>query len=114
MADIAQMVNVLQSMILTRGGKMILTPTYYVFRMYVPFQGATFLPVAVDTPSYRYGKIALPAVEVTAARDASGTVQLALVNLDPHRAAAVAVRIAGRGRGFRRRSGAHRRCHGCP
>jgi alpha-L-arabinofuranosidase len=95
MANIAQMVNVLQAMILTRGERMILTPTYYVFRMYVPFQDATYLPVRVETPSYRYGATVLPAVEATAARDLSGTIHLALVNLDPQHAATVAVRIEG-------------------
>ena len=45
MANIAQMVNVIQSMILTDGGNMLLTPTYHVFRMYVPFQGAKVIPV---------------------------------------------------------------------
>ena len=39
MAAIAQMVNVLQSMIRTDGPKMLLTPTYYAFLMYQPFQG---------------------------------------------------------------------------
>ena len=43
-ANIAQMVNVLQAMILTDKEKMLLTPTYHVFRMYLPFQDATFLP----------------------------------------------------------------------
>ena len=38
MANIAQMVNVLQAMILTDKEKMVLTPTYHVFEMYVPFQ----------------------------------------------------------------------------
>lgn len=33
MANITQMVNVLQSMILTEGEKMVLTPTYHLFRM---------------------------------------------------------------------------------
>ncbi len=47
MANIAQMVNVLQAMILTDKEKMVLTPTYHVFRMYVPFQDATFVPVDV-------------------------------------------------------------------
>ena len=42
MANIAQMINVLQAMILTDKEKMLLTPTYYVFKMYVPFQDATF------------------------------------------------------------------------
>ena len=47
MANIAQMINVLQAMILTDKEKMVLTPTYHVFRMYVPFQDATFVPVDV-------------------------------------------------------------------
>jgi alpha-L-arabinofuranosidase len=95
MANIAQMINVLQAMILTRGDKMVLTPTYYVFRMYVPFQGATYLPVKVVTPSYRYGTVVLPAVDATAARDSSGTIHLALVNLDPHHVATVSALIEG-------------------
>ena len=41
MANIAQMINVLQAMILTDKEKMVLTPTYHVFKMYVPFQDAT-------------------------------------------------------------------------
>src|SRR3546814_2533630 len=44
LAAIAQMVNVLQAMILTKDDKMLLTPTYHVFDMYVPFQGATPYP----------------------------------------------------------------------
>ena len=36
MANIAQMINVLQAMILTDKEKMVLTPTYYVFKMYGP------------------------------------------------------------------------------
>lgn len=95
MANIAQMINVLQAMILTRGSEMVLTPTYYVFQMYVPFQDATYLPVRIDTPSYRYGTIVLPAVDATAARDKSGTIHLALVNLDPHHEATVTARIDG-------------------
>jgi hypothetical protein len=43
MANIAQMINVLQAMILTDKEKLVLTPTYYVFKMYVPFQDATFM-----------------------------------------------------------------------
>lgn len=40
MACIAQMVNVLQSVILTEGDRMILTPTYHVFHMYKRHQDA--------------------------------------------------------------------------
>jgi alpha-N-arabinofuranosidase len=74
---------------------MILTPTYYVYRMYVPFQDATFLPVDIRSPAYRYGKTVLAAVDATAARDKSGTIHLALVNLDPHHEITVSARIAG-------------------
>ncbi len=52
MANIAQMVNVLQAMILTDQDKLVLTPTYHVFHMYVPFQDATFLPVTFDAGTY--------------------------------------------------------------
>src|SRR3954447_713773 len=51
-ANIAQMVNVLQAMILTDGPRMTLTPTYHVFRMYVPFQDATLLPVTYQAGRY--------------------------------------------------------------
>lgn len=43
MANIAQMVNVLQSVILTEGEKMLLTPTYHVFNMYKDHQNAKLL-----------------------------------------------------------------------
>ncbi|MFC6316076.1 alpha-N-arabinofuranosidase [Lapidilactobacillus achengensis] len=48
MANIAQMVNVLQAMILTDGDKMIKTPTYYVFKMFVDHQDATALDTLDD------------------------------------------------------------------
>ena len=49
MANIAQLVNVLQALILTEGDKMLLTPTYHVFDMYQVHHDATFLPVDVTT-----------------------------------------------------------------
>jgi len=95
MANIAQMINVLQAMILTDGPKMLLTPTYHVFRMYVPFQDATFVPVAYDAGTYAHGAITLPRVDAIAARDAAGTLWLSLTNLDPTRPAAVSARLVG-------------------
>ena len=50
MTNIAQVVNVLQSMILTRGDKMVLTPTYYVYEMYRSHQDAIYLPLDIDAP----------------------------------------------------------------
>ena len=82
-ANIAQMINVLQAMILTDGGKMVLTPTYHVFRMYVPFQDATFLPVRFNAGELVLAGKTLPQVDAMAASDKAGQVWVALVNVDP-------------------------------
>ena len=95
MTSIAQTINVLQAMILTDGPKMVLTPTYHVFHMYIPFQGATSLPVDLKTPSYKYGKNSVPEISVSAARVAGGDIDVALVNFNPDQSAKVSVAIAG-------------------
>jgi alpha-N-arabinofuranosidase len=95
MANIAQMVNVLQAMILTDGGRMLLTPTYHVFEMYKVHQDATYLPVDVASPPYRFGDVSIPAISASASRDAAGKLHVSLVNVDPHRRAQLAVHIAG-------------------
>jgi len=94
-ANIAQMVNVLQAMIFTRADKMVLTPTYHVFRMYVPFQDATFIPLSVEAPPYEHGTVKLPGVDAIAARDAKGVVHVALTNLHPTRSARVELEVPG-------------------
>ena len=95
MANIAQMINVLQAMILTDGPKMVRTPTYHVFRMYVPFQDATSVPVTFEAGTYTHGTITLPRLDAIAARDAAGTLWLALTNVDPHRPARIATTLTG-------------------
>lgn len=95
MANIAQMINVLQAMILTDKEKMLKTPTYYVFKLYVPFQDATFVPVAYDAGTYAFGKYKLPRVDAIAAKDKSGKLWLALTNIDPARPAEFAVAAKG-------------------
>jgi alpha-N-arabinofuranosidase len=97
MANIAQMVNVLQAMILTDKDKAILTPTYHAFRMYVPFQDATVLPVAIErNPPYAFGASSIPTLSVSAARGKDGKLYLALVNTNPNAAVEVAVGVDGR------------------
>ena len=49
MANLAQIVNVLQSVILTDGADMILTPTYHVFDMYKYHQDAMLVDSSVET-----------------------------------------------------------------
>jgi alpha-N-arabinofuranosidase len=94
-ANIAQMINVLQAMIFTRQEKMLLTPTYHVFKMYVPFHDATFVPIDVTAGTYKSGDIELPRVDAIAARDAAGKLWLSLTNLDPNRAASIDVDVPG-------------------
>jgi alpha-N-arabinofuranosidase len=95
MANIAQMINVLQAMILTSKEKMILTPTYHVFRMYVPFQNATFVPVTFDAGTYKQGEISLPRVDAIAAKDAAGKLWVEITNVDPEQSAEIELDVAG-------------------
>jgi alpha-N-arabinofuranosidase len=95
MANIAQMINVLQAMILTDKDRMIRTPTYHVYRMYVPFQDARLVPITFDAGSYVYGNISLPRVDAIAARAKNGKLWLALTNVDPNRTVRVEVMAAG-------------------
>lgn len=85
-ANIAQMVNVLQAMILTDGPKMMLTPTYHIHKMYLPMQDATLIPVTYDAGEYRYKDEVLPGIDAVAFRDTAGAHWLAVVNLDPAKA----------------------------
>ncbi len=95
MTNIAQMVNVLQSMIMTDGAKMMLTPTYHIYKMYVPFQDAQFLPVSFNAGEYKLGNIILPKVDAIAAKGKDGRIWLSLTNIDPNNAADITANIAG-------------------
>jgi alpha-N-arabinofuranosidase len=94
-ANIAQMVNVLQAMIVTDKEKMLLTPTYHVFRMYVPFQDATFVPVSMEAGFWTHGAIALPRVDAIAARGTDGRLLLSLTNIDPSRPVQIDAALGG-------------------
>jgi alpha-N-arabinofuranosidase len=94
-ANIAQMVDVLQAMVMTDAEKMVLTPSYHVFRMYVPFQDASFVPVAFDAGTYGHGDVVLPRVDAIAARDTAGKLWLAVTHLDPRRSVELEVSVAG-------------------
>ena len=91
--NIAQMINVLQAMILTDGPRMTLTPTYHVFRMYVPFQDAAILPVSFSAGTYRVGEFELPRIDVIAAKTAQGKIAVAITNVDAGRPATVEVEL---------------------
>jgi len=95
MANIAQMINVLQAMILTDSDKMVLTPTYHVYKMYVPFQDSTLVPVAFDAGSYTHGGLTLPQADVIAAKRADGKLLIAITNLDAEKPATIDAHIEG-------------------
>jgi alpha-N-arabinofuranosidase len=74
---------------------MLLTPTYHVFRMYVPFQDARSVPVKLDAGRWSQGTLSLPRLDAIAAKDTSGRLLLAVTNLDPARQAAIDVSVDG-------------------
>lgn len=83
MANIAQMVNVLQSVILTRDDEMVLTPTYHLFKMYIPHQDAEYLPLHFETKQ-KLDKNNRPVdmLSATASRAADGSITVTLANVD--------------------------------
>jgi alpha-N-arabinofuranosidase len=95
MANIAQMVNVLQAMVLTDKEKMVLTPTYHVFRMYKVHQGATLIPLDLNAPEYKLDQASVPSLHASASRDGEGRLHLSIVNLDPNRAADITTTLTG-------------------
>ena len=99
MANIAQVANVLQSMVLTNGDKMVLTPTYHVFRMYNVHQEATYLPLTCSSKTFTDANgRECPIVDATASRNAEGAINVTLTNTDLESAAEITVSIAADGK----------------
>lgn len=95
-ANIAQMVNVLQSVILTEGDQMILTPTYHVFDMYKDHQDAMLLDSSeIDVPSYSWNGMEVPAVTSSASKAEDGSILITFSNVDPHEAHSVTIDLRG-------------------
>jgi alpha-N-arabinofuranosidase len=95
MANIAQMINVLQAMIMTEKGKMILTPTYYVYKMYVPFQDSTYVPLTITAGTYTHDDVTLPRLDAIAAKDKNGKLWLEITNIDPNQPADIEADLGG-------------------
>jgi len=94
-ANIAQMINVLQAVILTRDDKLVLTPTYHVFDLYKVHQDALMLPAFVESDKYTHQTDSIPALSVSASRDNSGRIHVTLCNLDPTSARTVPIELRG-------------------
>lgn len=94
MAALAQTVNVLQAVILTNEEKMILTPTYYVMKMYNVHQDAHLLPLDLANIDYEYQGEKLPAISA-AASEKEGVIHISLVNIDANAAHPVTITLRG-------------------
>jgi alpha-L-arabinofuranosidase len=95
MANLAQTVNVLQAVILTNEERMLLTPTYYVMKMYSVHQDALLLPVDFTNVDYTCGDEKLPALSVSASKNQSGVVHVSIVNIDPNNSRALNLDLRG-------------------
>lgn len=85
MANIAQIANVLQSMVLTKDDKMILTPTYHVFEMYKVHQDATYIPLDISCNTKEIRKRQLPLVSASASvKNGITHISLANISLETH------------------------------
>jgi len=96
MANIAQVVNVLQSMILTNDKGLVLTPTYHVFEMYKGFQDATYLPLDIkcDSMDVRDNR-RIPLISSSAAKEKDGNIIVSLANINLDKAEDLTINLQG-------------------
>ncbi|MBR1892391.1 MAG: alpha-N-arabinofuranosidase [Lachnospiraceae bacterium] len=91
MANIAQLVNVLQSVILTDGENMILTPTYHVFDLYKDHQDATLLASYIENETIGTEADKIPMLSQSVSVSEDGTINVTLVNTSDDKAEEVKV-----------------------
>lgn len=98
MAALAQMVNVLQAVLLTEGEKMVKTPTYHVMHMYRHHQGADLLNSSLTGVS-EIGTDAwkVPKVTESVSMDNAGVITITMNNLSIESAEDVEIQFAGNG-----------------
>lgn len=95
MANIAQVVNVLQAMVLTEGDKMLTTPTYHVFEMYKGHQNARQLESYAETTLLEQEDLAVPELHVSASQQADGSILVTAANLNDARELPLHCLLAG-------------------
>jgi alpha-N-arabinofuranosidase len=95
MANIAQTVNVLQAVILTKDDQIVLTPTYYAFKMYKVHQDATLLPIDLTCEKYDYDDDSIPSLSASASRSADGLIHITMSNLNPNKEIRVTCELRG-------------------
>jgi alpha-N-arabinofuranosidase len=95
MTNIAQTVNVLQSVVLTEGAAMTLTPTYHVFNMFQVHQDAEALDVFNQSEAYEMDGESIPLLSVSASRNSDGIIHISLCNVHHDREAELSIDLRG-------------------
>lgn len=95
MANIAQMVNVLQAVILTEGERMLKTPTYHVFDLYRAHFDATLLHTTGSIVNYEFQNEGIPAISWTASKSDNGRINLTVTNVDAEYPQPVVIEFRG-------------------
>jgi alpha-N-arabinofuranosidase len=94
MANIAQAVNVLQSPVLAKGDKIVLTPTYHVFDLFKDHMDATLVGTSCSCETFTHGDITIPSLNVSASvKDKVYTVTV--TNANPESSAPIEMELAG-------------------
>jgi len=95
MTNIAQLDNCLQSLIVTRGAQMALTPTFYVYEMYKKHHGAMVVHVDQNFgPSLSLDSQTRPALSVSASKQGMSAL-ITLVNQNPTESFELDLKIRG-------------------
>ncbi len=95
MANIAQVVNVLQAVILTEGAKIVKTPTYHVFEMYKRHQNSTLVDCFVDSPVEECEGYKIPLVSSSASVNEEGELTITLANASLNEEIEVSTKVVG-------------------
>ena len=98
MANIAQIINVLQAMLLTKDELMVKTPTYYLFKMYKVHQNATLLPLEISCEDYQFEDLNLPSVSASASKTSEGDINISLANINPKKDVELTIDLRGSGK----------------
>ncbi len=94
MANIAQAVNVLQSVVLTQDDKLVKTPTFYVFKMYKVHHDALLLPTEIDCINYTFNDQKIPQISATASKN-ERKVHITITNVNPNDEAKINITLDG-------------------
>ena len=95
MANLAQMVNVLQAVVLTKEEKMLLTPTYHVMEMYNVHQDALMIPLVMISNDYVLEEKKIQAISASASKDRNGVFHISLVNMDANNTQDITIDLVG-------------------